>query len=149
MVKATTGNKHQQEPCDWVLTKSLTDEKIEELCVDILDNPKVMSTSLSNEQRYLYTKDQMIEMFRSGALSISSSLSSVFVTEHKATRPPGVYSLLRNMEKGDSLYLPTSKWSSARVAASKLKRFFGSRYSVTKVSPYDKDGDTVEVIREE
>jgi len=52
---------------------------------------------------------------------------------------PSTYSVVRNLDIGESAFLPSSKWNAARSAASVLKRIFGSVYEVHVIMPTKED----------
>lgn len=138
-----TKSCEKDKSTEWSYTKTYSDDQIREFEKSILSNP----TTIIDSDIPLYTEEQMLKMFREGCLSISKTIDDLHLNDKERLRSTGVYSLLKQMGKGDSLLLPIEKWHSARASASMLKKSFGTEFIVKKTTPKGKDADTIEVVR--
>lgn len=54
-------------------------------------------------------------------------------------RKGSAYTVVRNLDVGESAFFPIEKWNAVRSAASVLKRIYGSAYKVHIVLPSRED----------
>lgn len=117
---------------DWRTATSISDEQVEAYGKDLLDNPMCEST---------YTREQMIEMFRLGASTITDMEAWKTLVSVQEFREKNTYSVMRKMNTGDIVKFPYDRWSAARCAASKLKTMFGCEFRVNKRALSGEQGD--------
>ena len=117
---------------DWVATKSLDNECITEFGKELLDSPVFCISTTFGASTQLYTKEQMLEMFRYG---------------YSLFQKP--YTFMHKMGVKDTVLFPIENWASVRSAASILKRQFGAVYKVEKVilSKASKSSSVIKVTR--
>lgn len=126
-------------PQEWTIDTSLDNNKIVKYCLDILNKPTttIVYGDNSNGTR-LYSREQMIEMFKRGFTSTREVLSIIRDSEMLTKKP---YSLLRDMHVGQSIVLPYDNWPSIRTSASSLKKNFGAEFKIHKMSGHGEIGD--------
>ena len=106
---------------EWVTSESLDFEEIEQRGADILANPAFTVKAVGSQTKtFLYTREQMLEMYRYG---------------YSLSQKPHTY--MRNMEIGQSAVFPFKHWSTVRSAASMLKKRFGVVFAVKKLPQGD------------
>ena len=94
---------------------------------DILDNP------FSDEESALYTREQMLQMFRLGVTSMTP-------TDHPVLSHTNATSdLIRTMDVGDEMYFPFSQWNTLRSLAGYFKKY-NVLFHVTKTGPRKEKG---------
>ena len=113
MKRTTTTTEYHEE---WVTTKSINDECANGFGKDLLDSPAFCADMSDGESVQLYTREQMLEMFRFG---------------YSLFQKP--YTFLHKMGVKDTALFPVEKWASVRSAASILKRQFGCVYRVERL----------------
>ena len=118
------GKKLDKNIQDWITSLSLSEEEIVELTTNILSNPSLISKTSIGDDNHFYSYSQMIEMFVCG-------MSAKPDKKIKKMNTSSAYGKMRTLDKGDTIVLPYDKWNSARTAASKLKKDYGVRYTVT------------------
>ena len=115
-------------PTRWVTSKSVDDSHIESYCKEMISNATII------DGVPMYTKEQMLNMFRTG---YEEGISKRFVSP---------YTALRQMDVNDRILFPYEKWSTVRTSASKLKRQFGCLFRVRKTGEFNEHGK-IEVVR--
>ena len=95
----STEKRIKINPQEWTIDTSLDNNKIVKYCLDILNKPTttIVYGDNSNGTR-LYSREQMIEMFKRGFTSTREVLSIIRDSEMLTKKP---YSLLRDMQIGD------------------------------------------------
>ena len=144
----TTDYSRKTEESLWVVSASLTDEQIQETAKDILSSPTVLLNYKTDpiEERPLYSLEQMLNMFRTGYLTLCNSALGKKIlskTKHSSIIP---HKVMRRMHIGDKAHFPYEKWGAARTAATKIKQDFGSVFLVKKMGP-DNGKGIIEVTR--
>ncbi len=120
---------------EWISTYTYTDEEICSFADDELSYPfyEAGPNTPEAEIQELYTKRQMLEMFRIGSKITAERIYYRKKPGKRNSVHPRPYPLMRFMKKGDSILLPFEKWQAARTAACKLRKQFGSVFAVRKM----------------
>lgn len=117
------------------------DEFIQNISESILSEPRFESSSTNPE--FLYSKDQMMSMWKLGYDSCQKKTYLKKCIKRNALTP---YRQLRNMSIGETLQFPYDIWGTVRVAASKIKKDFSAVYIVRKIALFGEEGP-IEVLR--
>ena len=124
---------------DFVTEQLANKEFVHSASNNILDNPVYIITD-GKEKQGLYSKDQMIEMFKAGAMSITKNILEENLSEENVSRTLHPFRVMKQMTVGSIKYFPYAKWTAARTAASSLKRQFGCVFVVTKDADHNEIG---------
>ena len=125
---------------DWPADRIMDDQFVSSFSDSILKKPAYVLTN-DNEKTILYSKEQMLEMFRAGFLSMTKESFDKSVFEAKKSKTQCPFRVLKQMKIGSTHIFPYSKWRATRSAASSLRRQFGCVFHVTKVSAYNEIGN--------
>ena len=118
------------------------DEFIQTVSETILSEPRFVLSSTDTE--YLYSKNQMVSMFKLGYDACQKKSYLKRKSTKKSVLPP--YNQLRNMEVGEKLQFPYDVWGAVRTAACKIKQEFGSTFRTRKITHVGEKGP-IEVLR--
>lgn len=121
---------------DFTETSSLSDEELSKVADLFLETA---TPTILYSKNGKYTKEQMKQMFH---LGYEYKVKGVHIDIEK-TKP---YSALKSMSVGDIILLPSKCWNATRTAASQLKKYFGCKFNIKKVTLKGEAGD-IEVIR--
>ena len=130
---------------DWVASTIMSDQFVSSFSNDILEKPKYTITEGDNVTNY-YSREQMIDMFRAGFLSMTRDSFEKEVFKNNQHASISMAKAMKMMNIGDKITFPYRKWNAVRSTASELKKQFGVRYLVRKVSSFKTIGD-IEVTR--
>ena len=133
-------SKLEKNVQDWVSTISMSEKEIQDSTESILSNPTIVSKSNDGEDTNYYSYSQMIKMF------VYGYKMHVLPTVNRK-RKNSAFSKMRIMGKGDTITLPYDKWNAARSSASKLKTYYGVRFTVS--AKKSEDSQWIEVVRVE
>ena len=119
---------------EWITSNTISDEFITEQSSNILTNPTYVIRQVGKKKPVepLYSKKQMMEMFRAGFVSMAKTKEGKKVLKKRNVSIPSPETMLRNMDKDTSITVPFVYWDQVRTAASKLKKDFGCVYKTRK-----------------
>lgn len=135
MNKTTTFNVEQ-----WISSVSIENLSADDYCSSVLTAP-YLTVQSKQEETELYSKEQMLEMFRLGAEAATKTIleeRAKFRLQNIGLKP---YTQINRLRVGDSIYLSFNEWGAARSAASQLKKMYGKVFSIRKNAAYNEQGD--------
>lgn len=126
---------------------TIPEENITEDNSDLLSNPLTVLTEIGHFLQSAYSKEQMLEMYVRGfrkALDTKEGKRMLAAIKYNSIKP---YPEMKKMFIQEERYFPVSKWNAARSAASMLKSYYGTLYTVEKITNFGGKGSKIKVTR--